>query len=262
MFTLAQVRHAIAPWWQAWLDAIYPRMCRVCDKPLPQREPSRPLAEWFCKGCEEDLATLEPPYCSVCGQPYEGLIEGPFRCGNCADRKFAFEFAVAGYRAEAGVRELVHKFKYGKDVSLRGALGDLLQRALQDPRLRGEDLSGWCLVPVPLHRRREHEREFNQSWELCRQLAKRTGIPAIQAMRRTHHTDKQSRLTRAQRLENLRGAFAMRRRFKGPASRLLGSKVLLVDDVFTTGATTDACSRILLREGGAQKVVVIAVARG
>ncbi len=262
MLTLAQVRQATATCWRAWLDAVYPRMCRVCDKPLPERDALRPLGEWFCKDCEEDLDKLEPPYCKVCGQPYEGMIESEFRCGNCADRKFFFDFAVAGYQAEGSVRELVHQFKYGKDISLRGALGDLLQRALQDPRLQKEDLRGWCLVPVPLHRIREHEREFNQSWELCRQLARRTGIPALQVLRRKHHTDKQSRLTRAQRLENLRGAFALRRGFQGPESPLKNGKVLLVDDVFTTGATTDACARVLRREGGAQKVVVIAVARG
>ena len=262
MSLATQLQKAVAPWWRALLDVVYPRTCRVCDKPLPERMPSRPLSEWFCQGCEDNLSRLEAPYCKVCAEPYEGAIEGSFRCGNCADRKFAFEFAVAGFCAEGAVRELVHRFKYGRDVSLRGALGDLLLAAFQDPRLQEEDFSTWRLVPVPLHRAREQEREFNQSLELCRRLSKQTRIEVVDAIQRRRPTNKQARLTRAQRLENLRGAFAMKRPFRGPASRLRGLNVLLVDDVFTTGATTDSCARVLRRQAGVQKVVVIAVARG
>ncbi len=253
---------ALVPIWRVLLDVIYPRRCRVCLKPLPERDAARPLGEWFCEACETGLAKLEPPFCEVCSQPYDGQITGPFRCGNCADRQFAFEFAVAAYRAEEAVRELVHQFKYGRDLSLRGALAGLLAQVLQDPRLRGEDLAQWCLVPVPLHRGRQNDRGFNQSWELCRRLSQRTGLRRVRALRRKHATEKQSRLTRARRLKNLKGAFAMKRGFRGPRSRLRGWKVLLVDDVFTTGATAHACASVLRREGGAEKVVVIAVARG
>jgi ComF family protein len=208
------------------------------------------------------LTKLEPPFCKTCGEAFDGAGEGELRCSNCADRKFAFEFAIAGYRAEDDVRELVHRFKYGRDLVLRAPLGCMLQHALSDPRLATQDLARWLLVPVPLHPRRQREREFNQSWELCRELAKRTGIPAVEAMKRTRFTEKQAQLTRAQRLENLRGAFAMRRRYVWENSPLRGAKVLLVDDVFTTGATTHECARILKREGKVEKVVVISVARG
>lgn len=255
-------RQAIAPWWQALLDVVYPRTCRVCDVPLPERNAVQSLNEWFCRSCEDSLTKLEGPYCKVCAEPYDGAIEGEFRCGNCADRKFSFEFAVAGYHADGAVRELVHQFKYRKDVSLRGALGDLLMRALQDPRLQAEDLATWRIVPVPLHKARQQEREFNQSLELAQWLARQTGIPVVDAMCRPRSTNKQSRLTRAQRLENLKGAFTMKWWYRRANSSLRGAKVLLVDDVFTTGATTDACARVLRREGGVQKVVVIAVARG
>ncbi|MDB6072735.1 MAG: ComF family protein [Verrucomicrobiaceae bacterium] len=259
---MSALRNAIAPWWQALLDVVYPRTCRACDVPLPERNAAKPLSEWFCQTCEDSLTKLESPYCKVCAEPYEGMIEGEFRCSNCADRTFSFEFAVAGYQAEGAVRELVHQFKYGKDVSLRGALGDLLARALQDPRLQTEDLTTWRLVPVPLHKARQREREFNQSLELAQRLARLTGIQVVDAMNRQRPTNKQSRLTRAQRLENLKGAFAMKRAFRDDRSSLRGMNVLLVDDVFTTGATTDACAKVLRRQGGIQKVVVIAVARG
>lgn len=245
----------IYPWVRSLLNLLYPLSCRVCEVPLINRD-------CFCRVCEEALSTLEPPFCQVCGEPFAGMIDREFRCDNCADRKLHFDFAIAAYRAEGEVRELVHRFKYGRDITLRVPLGRMLARALDDSRLQSEDLSTWRLVPVPLHRTREREREFNQSHELCLQLSRHSGIPVLHGMKRLRSTDRQARLTRAQRLENLRGAFTMRRGFSGKTSPLAGAKVLLVDDVFTTGATTDECARILRREAGVQKVVVIAVARG
>jgi ComF family protein len=255
MTSLAHLRQVITPWTQALLDLLYPRTCRVCDVPLADRN-------WLCKPCEDALPTLDAPFCQVCGEPFAGMIDREFRCENCADRSLHFDFAIAGYKAEGEVRELVHRFKYGRDVTLRAPLGHLLRRALADPRLQAEDLAQWILVPVPLHHARQRERQFNQSLELCLHLARETGMPVQNAMKRVRATDRQARLTRAQRLQNLRGSFTMRREFSDKASPLAGAKVLLVDDVFTTGATTDECARILRREAGVQKVVVIAVARG
>ncbi len=160
------------------------------------------------------------------------------------------------------MRELVHRFKYNRDLSLRDVLGLMLERVLSDPRLAAEDLAAWTLVPVPLHRLRQREREFNQSWELCRVLAKSTGIAMMDAMQRVLPTDKQAELSRSQRLKNLRNAFAMKPVPEGKDLPLRGKQVLLVDDVFTTGATTDACARVLRRQGKVEKVVVITVARG
>lgn len=256
MTTHQRLGSRLLPWARALLDLLYPRTCRVCELPLKTGR------DWFCAACEQAFPTLDAPFCQVCGEPFAGPMDRSFRCDNCADRKLHFDFAIAGYRADGEVRELIHRFKYGRDITLRAPLGRMLARALDDPRLKIEDLTTWCLVPVPLHRTREREREFNQSHELCLQLSRHTGISVLPGMKRLRPTDKQARLTRAQRLENLRGAFAMRRDFRGKTCPLAGAKVLLVDDVFTTGATTDECARILRREAGVQKVVVIAVARG
>lgn len=255
MSRLAQLLRWSAPWVRATLNLIYPRTCRVCEVPLADRD-------WFCTACESAFPTLDAPFCRVCAEPFPGMIDREFRCANCSDRKLHFDFAIAGYKAEGEVRELVHRFKYGRDVTLRAPLGHMLRGALNDPRLQAEDLRQWTLVPVPLHHARQRERQFNQSHELCVQLSRHTGIPVKNAMKRLRSTDRQARLTRTQRLENLRGAFTMRRGFSGKTSRLAGANILLLDDVFTTGATTDECARILRREGGVQKVVVIAVARG
>ena len=179
-----------------------------------------------------------------------------------SDRKFAFEYAVAGYRAEGVAREMIHQFKYGRDLSLRSVLGGMLRRALDDSRLAAESLSEWVLVPVPLHRAKQGDRGFNQSLELCLELTKRTGIATADCLQRIRSTESQASLHRSERLKNLSKAFSMRRRLFGKAPEVKGAKVLLVDDVLTTGATTHECAKILKRDGGAEKVVVITVARG
>jgi ComF family protein len=147
---------------------------------------------------------------------------------------------------------------------LRASLAVLLRRVLEEERLKHEDLTRWLLVPVPLHPERESDREFNQSWELCVRLAQFTGIPAAEVLERTQPTVKQANLNRRQRQENLRGAFRIRqpRWWHRHVQDLKGRKILLVDDVLTTGSTTSECARVLKNAGGAEKVVVITVARG
>ncbi|MCA1962852.1 MAG: hypothetical protein LDL31_02770 [Prosthecobacter sp.] len=136
---------------------------------------------------------------------------------------------------------------------------------LEDPRLVQENLSRWLLVPVPLHWSRKIVRGFNQSWELCCQLSDRTGIPALQALRRVNRTQRQALLNRKQRLVNMRGVFCLKNAWLPPwraKARLQGANVLLVDDVLTTGATAHECARVLRTQAGVQKVVVITAVRG
>lgn len=247
----------------AALDLIYPRLCCGCKVPLDPGEPDSDIRTWLCPACEKSLPWLEAPYCRVCGETYDGSFTAEFRCMNCGGRRLEFEFAIAACHAAETVRELVHQFKYEGRLQLRGVLATLLLRTLDEPRLSRESLADWLLVPVPLHREREKEREYNQSWELCQRLERLTGIPAAKALARTRETDAQAGLDREERLRNLRGAFALRKtRPWRPKVVLQGRCVLLVDDVFTTGATTNECARVLRREGGVQKVVVITVARG
>lgn len=242
----------------ALLDLLYPRRCEACEQFLPvHREEA---AQWLCDACLKALPRIEPPFCNVCGEPFEGAITSSFRCGNCADLKLHFDFAVSAHRADGVVRELVHRFKYQRALHLRGLLSCLLCRALDDERIAsGGD--AWTLVPVPLFHARQREREYNQAWELCRALSKRTRIPALDAMKRIRPTTPQASLSRNQRIENLRGAFTVSRGVLRK-NTLRDKAVLLVDDVLTTGSTTSECARILMREAGVEKVVVITVARG
>ncbi len=261
--------HQAERWWTAvekkLLRVVYPCRCRVCEVFLPAKSEaaSLGLARWLCEKCIGELDRIEAPYCSVCGESFSGAMDRAFVCSNCSGRRLAFEFAISGFKAHGHLREILHSFKYSRDLSLRGLLADALMGALEDPRLAKEDLSQWLLVPVPLHWMRQVHRSFNQSWELCQELSARTGIPAGQVLRRTRKSATQARLNRQERLENLRGVFALRRWPPwSPRADVRGKKVLLVDDVLTTGATTHECARVLRREGGAEKVVVITAARG
>jgi ComF family protein len=241
---------------QALLDIVYPRRCEMCEALLEANRPD--AGKWLCDDCLKGLQRIEPPFCNVCGEPFDGTVTDEFRCGNCADLKLHFDFAVCAYRAEGSVREMVHRFKYNYRLDLRGVLATLLRHTLTDARLASTP--DWLIVPVPLHAARERDRQFNQAWELCVQLSKLTRLPAQQVMKRVRSTSQQAALTRHQRIENLRSAFALKK--SAAAGNLQGRKVLLVDDVLTTGSTTSECARVLKRDGGVEKVVVITVARG
>lgn len=256
-------------WWVSLRDGalnlVYPSTCRVCDARLtaPRQHPG--LARWLCGHCFDELTPVAPPFCSVCGEAFAGAMDRDFKCSNCDGRRMAFDFAISGFKAAGPLRELIHHFKYSRDLTLRGALADALMQTLEEPRLAAEDLSSWMLVPVPLHWLREMRRGFNQSWELCRELSLRTGIPAGQIMHRKRRTSTQAKLNRQERLENLRGVFSLRRSPPLPVLArpdIRGKKILLVDDVLTTGATAHECAKVLKREAGAEKVVVITAARG
>ena len=266
---VATTRHLLSRAWtvsrRCALDLTYPRVCFGCNALLDADEPPQPRLEtWLCLACRDSLPVIEPPLCGRCGEPFSGDLRHEFTCWNCHDRKLAFDFATSGYRADGVVRELIHGFKYERRYELRGVLAQLLHRALQDERLAGEDLSSWLLVPVPLHAWREWWREYNQSWELCVELSRSTGIPAARLLRRTRRTTAQAGLNRTRRIQNLRGAFALARPLlpQKPPLSARGRRILLVDDVLTTGSTTHECARVLRQEGGAEKVVVITAARG
>lgn len=246
---------------RACLSLVFAESCALCHA-----DGAGACIPAVCDRCAAALPRLEPPHCAVCGEWFMGLVSGPFRCLNCADRAFAFEFATAPYRARSGMLDLIHQFKYQRQLWLSKSLGRLLSEgitgATADPRLAGED---WILVPVPLHPRRLREREFNQAAELAAVAGQLTGFRVVNALRRVRYTTVQASLARHHRLENLRHAFRLRMVWSGfhrVLAPVRGSAVLLIDDVFTTGATADACARVLLRDGGARRVVALTLARG
>ncbi len=243
----------------ALLGLVYPRACYGCESNLEEDD------NYLCSDCRKQLHPIRRPLCEVCGQAYSGELTPPFQCSNCSDRILQFDFARAGYQSKGLARVLVHRFKYNGHFFLSGLLGEMLAATLQDPRLAdvgsGEDEDDeWVLVPVPLHPKRLREREFNQADELCRQLTRSHGLKTVNALRRTRYTRRQAMLDRSERLKNLRGAFVISPRIR-QRKEIHGRRVLLVDDVLTTGATASECAQVL-SEAGALKVVVITAVRG
>ena len=180
----------------------------------------------------------------MCSLPFYGLIDGPFTCPNCAQRRWHFKCAVACYLSRGVVRDLVHQFKYQRAHHLRHALGRWLGESLADPRLQNPPPD--LLVPVPLHPAKLRKRQFNQSEILAHWVGQTHGFEVCNALKRTRHTPTQTHLSRRHRMENLRGAFALS---KNPPVQ--NRHLILIDDVLTTGATLDACAHTLLRAGAA-----------
>lgn len=232
------------------LDYIYPAQCHLCQESLTH-------GRHLCSSCCESLHYTEPPFCLLCGECYDGDIRSDFTCPNCHDLKLDFEFARAPLHASGQGRTLLHDFKYRRHIHLAGELGDLLNQGLSDPRF-APYLDDGILVPVPLHWTRQRSRRFNQAEELTLQLQKRTGMPYKDMLKRTRKTATQTRFSRSKRLENLTGAFALKARYR---RRLQGKRIILVDDIFTTGSTANACAKVLLKNGAAQ-VAVLTLLRG
>lgn len=246
---------AVIPWFDAAARLLYPPGCDSCKS----RQAALIEGERFCARCKANLSPITEPYCSVCAEPFPAEMTGGFVCSNCAGRKTAFDFAFAPYEALGPAREMIHQFKYEHQFQLRATLGWLLSHGLTEPRIAAHD--DWLLVPVPLHARRYREREFNQSQEIAKALQKRTGYPFMDGLRRRRHTSQQAELDRKDRLKNLAGAFALSRSARR-RHIFEGRRILLVDDVLTTGATVHECASVLKEEGGASMVVAFCVARG
>ena len=235
------------------LDLLYPPVCALCNARLTR-------GRGLCDACDAALPRLAAPFCQTCGEMFSGQIAGAFACPNCRDLQFAFEFARPAMVRDDQTLELIHRLKYQRDISLATELGRLASEAFADPRLAPALAGCWPMVPVPLHRRRLQYRHFNQAEEIARELARHTGLPILRALRRIRRTDTQTRLTRKQRMANLRGAFAVTRQGRRWIEATAGGAVL-IDDVFTTGSTVHECADTL-RRAGFRKVVVVTVMRG
>jgi ComF family protein len=236
-------------WLDAGLSFFYPEVCQIC-------EGGRTTATegFVCASCWQKVRFIKPPFCERCGLPYEGDLTTPFECANCRELELHFRSARSAVAATGVVLEAIHRYKYQRALWFEPFLTDLLVRAAA-PELSKEKWD--MLVPVPLHPTKKREREFNQAERLARPLGAAAQIPMNpRLLRRVEPTRTQTLLTQQQRAANVRHAFAMRRRHK-----LSGERIVLVDDVFTTGATTSACAKVLLA-AGAGDVCVWTVARG
>ena len=240
---------SLTRWLEAGLSFFYPEVCQICE------ERRATAAEGFvCTHCWQQVRFIKAPFCERCGLPYAGDITTPFECANCREMELHFRSARSAVAVRGVVLEVIHRYKYQHTLWFEPFLAGLLVRAAV-PELAGKKWD--MLVPVPLFPARKREREFNQAERLADRLGEAARLPVIKnLLRRVMDTRSQTLLTRQQRAANVRHAFAARHHRK-----LHGERIVLVDDVFTTGATTSACAKVLLAVG-AGDVCVWTVARG
>jgi competence protein ComFC len=233
-------------------SAIYPNVCQFCSQQRATAAESYICAD--CRNHPEAVSLMNEPMCDKCGLGYDGAITNKFVCANCKDMDLQFFQARAAAEFAGLVKEVIHRFKYQRNEWFEPYLAELLiASAAADIKTAAMNL----IVPIPLHRRKEHERGFNQSERLARRLSEATKIPFAMPLRRVKRTENQALLDRAGRINNVKNAFAYAA--EGPLPP--GSRVLLVDDVLTTGSTASACAEELLKNGAAE-VRVWTVARG
>jgi ComF family protein len=224
------------------LDIALPTLCVACREPV--------AGVGVCAECWAKLSFIAPPFCPRLGIPFvydpgPGLLS----MEAIADPP-AYQRARAAVRYDDVARTLVHALKYHDRTDLAPAMGRWMARA-------GEELLAEAdvLVPVPLHWRRGWSRRYNQSGALARVLAKQAGVPvARDALRRIRPTPQQIGLNRSQRASNVQGAFKVA---ADRTAAIQGRRVVLIDDVLTSGATADACARALLRARAAQVDVLV-----
>jgi ComF family protein len=227
--------------------ALFPDDCRVCGQPL--HEVSRVPV---CSACLRQPTAIEADYCCAdCKTPFLNRfpLDEQGRCSLCRLGLTGFDTVYTFGSYESTLRALIHLFKYTGVRPLARPLGALLARAI--PREQRFDL----VIPMPLHWKKRWSRGYNQSELLAREIGRRWGVPVRNMVRRVKPTAPQAGLSNAQRRLNVSGAFRIRN-----GASLKGLRVLLIDDVLTTGATAGACARVLKR-AGASHVAVAAVAR-
>ena len=239
---------------EAVLDIVFPPCCVACEAWLPSR--SRLC---FCQSCDDGIQLARPPFCWRCGLPYLHEWQGDHLCGGCLLQPPHFSTARSwacyprNPEASHSLREVVHRFKYGRQASLGKPLGQLMAQACQSWFYPSAlDL----IIPVPLHPRRLRWRGFNQSVLLGREIGREWGIP-LDPFVLTRKTEKppQSTLSLKERKPNVRGAFSI-----APNRTVAKMRLLLVDDIYTSGATVNECTRVLLH-AGARDVQVVTLAR-
>jgi competence protein ComFC len=212
------------PYFDVLTNLFYPQRCVGC---------SRRASDVLCRGCFEALPFVGLPFCGRCGAPTAFEVYG---CGECRNRNFGFEGARAPLRYEGVGKELVHALKYrGYLRIVEKVMAPIMAGSLNDARFD-------VVVPVPLHRSRLVKRGFNQAELMARRLAERINAPVLDKLKVVRRTRDQVELSADARRANVAGAYSSR----GP----IAGRILLVDDVFTTGATLSECAEILRKAGG------------
>lgn len=240
-----QVPAALAP----IVDLIFPPRCPLCGAGLAAQD-------GLCAACWGQLALPGDPCCVACQRPFPDGISGESLCAPCLAQLPRHDGIAAGTLYNDASRRLVLAFKYGHRIALAPLLARLMLARLPQTGLPAN--ADWLVVPVPLHRWRLWQRGYNQAALLAREIARNRGLAlAVDGLVRTRATPRLGGLGAKARKRALTGSIALNPSW---ASRIKGRNVVLVDDVLTSGATSDACVSALKR-AGAVKVVVCCFAR-
>ncbi len=240
---------AFQEWTNVALSFLSPEVCQICGD---ERATAR--TGFVGSNCRNQVRFIRPPFCQRCGLPFPGDLTTRVECENCREMDLYFSSARSAVAARGPVLDAIHRYKYQRALWFEPFLADLLIREAGPVLHPGK----WdYIVPVPLHPLKQREREFNQAERLARRVSAATKVPVqTRLLQRSVPTRTQTLLSRPERAANVRRAFALRE-----PRRLAGARIVLLDDVLTTGATTSACARVL-RAAGAGDVCVWTVARG
>lgn len=245
-FPVARAAPALGAAWRGVLDVLLPPECLTCDQPVQ-------APGMFCGACFRAVSFVTEPFCAHCGVPFNNDGQGgPERlCPACRLHPAPWGQARAALRYDGHAKRVLLPFKHADRPDLAAALAPMMARVGAALLKRAE-----LIVPVPLHRRRLFARRYNQAALLAQALARRSGVPSVpDLLARTRPTAPLGELSAAARASAVAGAFAVR-----PARAALakGRRVLLVDDVMTSGATASACTEVLLAAGAAAVDVLVA----
>jgi len=228
------------------LQFLLPPQCHCCEKFLEEGQ------QGICPDCLSKIRWIEPPLCTLCGVPFLSREIENHPCGACLTRGKYFTMARAVGYYEGPLREAIHRWKYEEKSYLTLFFGEKLAEGFcryWDPQ------SFDLIIPVPLHSKRLRERGFNQALLLVKELSRRTQIPySKRLLQKRILTPPQVNLSGGEREKGVRGSFHIQR-----DEEIEGKSILLVDDVYTTGATVNECSKVLLK-AGVERVDVLTIA--
>jgi len=231
---------------ERYLQFLLPPQCQCCEKFLEEGQ------QGICPDCLSKIRWIEPPLCTLCGVPFLSSEVENHPCGACLTRGKYFTMARAVGYYEGPLREAIHRWKYEEKSYLTLFFGEKLAEGFcryWDPQ------SFDLIIPVPLHSKRLRKRGFNQALLLVKELSRRTQIPySKRLLQKRILTPPQVNLSGGEREKGVRGSFHIQR-----DEEIEGKSILLVDDVYTTGATVNECSKVLLK-AGAERVDVLTIA--
>ncbi len=234
--------------WGSLIDIIYPRYCLICSNSINESS-----FEGACKGCLEKINVNTSPFCSKCGISIKSTTRAKDSCNECRNKNYYFDRAMSVCDYKGIVKKCIQLFKYKRKLNIGLNLSKLMIKFLKE-HFNLDDID--LITAVPLHKSKLRERGFNQAEILAEQIRLNLNLPAaFDNLKRIKKTLSQYQLPLVSRQSNISGAFAC-----ADEAFFRNKSILIIDDIFTTGATLNECSRVL-KNAGAKKVYTLTIAR-